>query len=496
MSRGQPIDEHQIGTLHAICYRMLGSPEIAESNVGDFNTEHPHLALSKHGETILDDGISTSENDVSGERGGDDLLSMLNIYRAKRTSKEFWLPAVLDFHYKWSAYKQENGYFDFQDLIETAIERRHPPFNASVGFFDEAQDFTPSQIHLIRTWAKSMESITFLGDDDQLLYSFTGATPEAFLNPPLPDSHKLVLSQSYRVPSKVLTLANKIISKVSVREPKEYLPRDHDGKIYSSSATWKSPASLIPIIKNHIQAGKHIMVLATCSYMLAPLIMELRQAGIPFSNRYKPTRGDWNPIRRKQTGSAGAYGRLVAYMEPAGPEFQGVRLWTPAQLLSWTEHVKVKGNFKTGAKKILKEMCDTKETPAEVILGAMLGAMEEEAFEHAVSFDLNWFLSQITPAKQKGFEFPSRIYTEYGDTGPDLARLCTVGTVHSVKGGEADCTVVFPDLSLRAAQHYVTRHGEQFDQILRQFYVAITRTRDTLILCKGVTRGMVFNDYT
>ena len=496
MSRGQPLEDHQIGTLHAICYRMLGSPEIAESNVGDFNTEYPHLALSKHGETILDDGISTSENDVSGEKGGDELLGMLNIYRAKRTSKDFWLPAVLDFHYKWSAYKQENGYLDFQDLIETAIERRTQPFGATVGFFDEAQDFTPSQLHLIRTWAKYMESITFLGDDDQLLYSFTGATPEAFLNPPLPDSHKLVLSQSYRVPSKVLTLANKIISKVSVREPKEYLPRDHDGKIYSSSATWKSPASLIPIIKNHVQAGKHIMILATCSYMLAPLIMELRQAGVPFSNKYKPTRGDWNPVRRKQTGNAGAYGRLVAYMEPAGPEFQGVRLWTPAQLLSWTEHLKADGNFKRGAKKVFKEMLKTEEVSAEVILGAMIAAMEEDAFDKSMSMDLAWLLNEITPSKKKSFEFPSRIYTEYGNDGPEIASLCTIGTVHSVKGGEADCTVVFPDLSLRAAQHYVTRHGEQFDQILRQFYVAVTRTRDTLILCQGITRGMVFNDYT
>ena len=66
---------------------------------------------------------------------------------------------------------------------------------------------------------------------------------------------------------------------------------------------------------------------------------------------------------------------------------------------------------------------------------------------------------------------------------------------NSVKGAEADVVIVFPDISLRGAQHYAMRQGEQFEQILRQFYVAVTRTRDILVLCQGLSRGMFFDDY-
>jgi len=328
------------------------------------------------------------------------------------------------------------------------------------------------------------------------LYGFTGATPDAFLNPPVTEDFKRVLRQSYRVPTKVLNLANRIVQKLSVREPKEYRPRDHEGKIFTSNATWKRPDNIIPVIKGYVNEGKRVMVLATCSYMLAPLIAQLRDKGIPFSNIYKANRGDWNPIRKRQTGNAGAYGRLCAYMVPQGAEFQGVRLWTPQQLESWTEPVKVDGNFQRGAKKTLKEMCQTKDLAPETVLGIMLQALTDEAFDSAVALDLEWFLSQITPAKQKSFDFPARVYKECGLDGPEMAKMVTIGTIHSVKGAESDVVVLFPDLSLRGAQHYATRQGEQFEQILRQFYVGVTRTRDILVLCQGITQGMAFRDYT
>jgi len=475
---------------------MLGNPKIAEANVGDFNEEFPHLALSVNDEVRLDDGLTGPDGMDGGEKGGDELLAQLNIYRARMVKKDLYLPSVLDFSRHWERYKRDAHLMDFQDLIERAIELHYPPNNATIGIFDEVQDFTPSQLKLIRRWARYMHWIMLAGDDDQCLYSFTGATPEAFLNPPVTEEFKRVLRQSYRVPTKSLVLANTIVKKLSVREPKEYKPRDHEGKIYSSKATWRRPDDIVPVIRGYVREGKRVMVLATCSYMLTPLLVQLRDKGIPFSNIYKPTRGDWNPIRRKQTGNAGSYGRLVAYMQPAGPEFQGVKLWTPAQLDSWTDPIRVDGNFQRGAKKTLKEMCKVKEADAATVLAIMLEAFTEGAFDQSLDHDLDWFLSQITPAKQKSFEFPARVYRECGEDGPEMAKMVTVGTIHSVKGAESDVVIVFPDLSLRGAQSYVTRQGEQFDQILRQFYVAVTRTRDVLILCQGITRGMFFDDYS
>ena len=238
------------------------------------------------------------------------------------------------------------------------------------------------------------------------------------------------------------------------------------------------------------------MILASCSYLLAPTIRQLRESGIPFSNVYKATRGDWNPIRAKQTGEqSGAFGKLCAFMEPSGPEFRGHKLWTPQQIVSWLDSIQSKGNLKKGAKKAAKDFLAQKSGRAEDILAFMLAVMELEAFDNAVTQNKQWFMDNLSPSKTAAFQFPSRIYDYYGNEGPNVAKSLTVGTIHSVKGAEADVVILFPELSLRGAQQYAMRSGEGFDQILRQFYVAVTRTRHTLILCNGAANGMFFNDY-
>jgi DNA helicase-2/ATP-dependent DNA helicase PcrA len=495
ISRDQVIADDQIGTLHAHCYRLLGKPQLAEAKAREFNDEYPHYSITPSGEVRLDDGLTDADGGIECG-GGNELMAQMSIYRARLTPRELWLPGVLDFARAWEDFKRNTGYLDFQDLIEVATREIYPPNHATIGVFDEVQDFTPSQLALIRQWAKQMHWIMLAGDDDQCLYSFTGATPEAFLNPQISDDYKRILRQSYRVPGKVVRLANNIIKKVSIREPKEYRAREEEGKIYASDATWKNPGLLLPTIKGFIDRGNSVMVLATCSYILSPTIRMFREAGLPFSNIYKATRGDWNPIRGKQTGNAGSFGRYCAFLEPAGPEFQGRRLWTPEQLISWTEVIKATGNFKRGAKKVIKEFADKKPKQAEDILGFMVAVMEEEAFNRAVELDHRWFLDNLTTAKAAAFEFPAKIYNLYGPEAPEVARQLTVGTIHSVKGAEADVVILFPDLSMRGAQQYCTRSGEGFDQILRQFYVAVTRTRHTLVLCQGVQNGMFFNDYT
>jgi len=57
-----------------------------------------------------------------------------------------------------------------------------------------------------------------------------------------------------------------------------------------------------------------------------------------------------------------------------------------------------------------------------------------------------------------------------------------VGTIHSVKGGEADIVYVIPDLSKPQKKAW---HGSrtEADALRRLFYVAGTRAREELVLC-------------
>jgi superfamily I DNA/RNA helicase len=61
-----------------------------------------------------------------------------------------------------------------------------------------------------------------------------------------------------------------------------------------------------------------------------------------------------------------------------------------------------------------------------------------------------------------------------------------VGTIHSVKGGEADVVFLFPDMS-QAGDAAYQRHGPARDAVIRLFYVGMTRAREALYLADGAS---------
>ena len=62
-----------------------------------------------------------------------------------------------------------------------------------------------------------------------------------------------------------------------------------------------------------------------------------------------------------------------------------------------------------------------------------------------------------------------------------------VGTIHSVKGGEADTVFIIPDISYSAFE-LAENNREGWDSITRLFYVAATRAKEKLILGMAATK--------
>jgi superfamily I DNA/RNA helicase len=93
--------------------------------------------------------------------------------------RQLWPASVLNFEKLWTDYKEQNRLLDFTDLIETSLsDVRFAPGHPSVIFADEAQDLNRTQLTLVRNWGERAEFFIVAGDDDQTIYSFTGATPE------------------------------------------------------------------------------------------------------------------------------------------------------------------------------------------------------------------------------------------------------------------------------------------------------------------------------
>ena len=99
----------------------------------------------------------------------------------------------------------------------------------------------------------------------------------------------------------------------------------------------------------HIESGQSVMLLASCSFMLHPVISVLRQWGIPFHNPYRKSAGYWNPLRRGRKGSSA--NRILSLL---GPE-----TWTHGDVKLWTEWLNQKGTLRPGARALIEASDDS-----------------------------------------------------------------------------------------------------------------------------------------
>jgi DNA helicase-2/ATP-dependent DNA helicase PcrA len=353
------------------------------------------------------------------------------------------------------------------------------PGDPAVIIADEAQDFAPLELSLLKKWSEPAEIVNYIGDPDQILYTFKGVDPEAFKT--LTDnSFRQVLSQSYRVPAAVHSLAVRWISQIKDRDPVEYYPTDAAGKVARVAANFKEPEKLIKIIERAAGDGREVMIMASCAYMVEPIVKLLRAAGIPFHNPNRRTRGDWNPL---DGGGVNASARILAFLRPDAEVWQDqARMWTAGDLQKWVEHIESDGVLIRGAKKAIKAL----EPETEVSIADLLQYMPEESLTEAINNNLKWFRSSIIGSKFKSFDFPFAIADKHGARRLLEPRRVKVGTIHSFKGDEADLCILFPDLSARGMVEW-QNGGAGRASVVRMMYVAITRARSELLIADAAT---------
>jgi superfamily I DNA/RNA helicase len=96
---------------------------------------------------------------------------------------------------------------------------------------------------------------------------------------------------------------------------------------------------------------------------------------------------------------------------------------------------------------------------------------------------VRWWSRRIAPEFHGRIQFPMAVALGGGRTALADPPRVIVGTIHSVKGGEAEVVYLFPDLSPTGEVAY-QRPGPQRDSVIRLFYVGMTRARQTLYICR------------
>jgi ATP-dependent DNA helicase UvrD/PcrA len=485
-SRDLDIPREQVGTLHSFCYRALGGNiQIAEGNVEEWNRDPKvgHFRLTPADEQKDMDDIGGP----SGGASGDAVLMSINRKRALNLEPADFaagLPTIeREFWDHWVEYKKSNRLLDFTDLLEVALrDTRIAPGNPSVLFADEAQDLTPLQLALIRQWGRHAEYFILAGDDDQLIYPHLGCIPDSMLEPALEASRIKILNQSYRVPRAVQRFSMDWIARVSRRQEKLYLPRQATGAVNEGSLSLRCLDGLGRILDRVLDSKETIMILATCNQQLSPVVRWLKERGLPFHNPYRYKNGAWNPLSRRP-GSAAS--RLLS-LTAAHQQREG-RYWQQQELRQFVDWMKADGNLQRGAKKLVAASFDGAPVSGRFLQRVFTeDALDElaKAFEGG-AFDLVlWWQKRLLEDHCRRTEYPARVLRSQGPEALTKRPQIMIGTIHSVKGGEADHVLLFPDYSLPAENERLA-HGS--DGLLRVFYVGATRARQSLILAQPAT---------
>lgn len=135
---------------------------------------------------------------------------------------------------------QAAGAMDFDDLISNTVQlfQTFPETRAKYQekfryvLIDEYQDTNNLQYLLASLLAGGRENICVVGDDDQSIYKFRGATIENILNfeNQYPDARTIRLEQNYRSKGHILHASNAVISNNTGRKGKNLWTQDDDGE--------------------------------------------------------------------------------------------------------------------------------------------------------------------------------------------------------------------------------------------------------------------------
>lgn len=447
-----PLPDRQVGTLHSLAYRALDHPDVAldPKVVKDWNTRVGYEWR------ITPDARRASPDSVEAGAGGDsgdELLSSYDMARARLIPHDAMPADVRRFAAAWEGWKRDANCIDYSDMIhlalQQALEGQKAPGNPRVLIGDEAQDLTAAEIALMLAW-RAPKTI-FALDDDQAINAWRGGDASPILalgtgmdgEPQDIDLTDTQLRQSYRIPASVHTIAQTWIEHCSHRRDKEYRPRDYDGQAYTVSHPLESMATA-KAIERDAHAGRSVMAIASCEYMLRQLITNLRRLGVPFANRYRPAESRWNPLRTAagMTSAERLYRYLVCDERLLGARS---RLWTGDDVRAWLGLVGVKeAGLARGAKTKANVLPSGELDVAQVM--ALFG--DEETFYDASEPSLDWLLKaarglsgMVGTADRPGkLDYPAAVARSHGPGALVDEPLVTVGTIHSTKGAEAECS--------------------------------------------------------
>ena len=387
----------------------------------------------------------------------------------------------------WRSYKGEHGLVGFADMLERVKQRSLVPHVDHL-VIDEFQDITTLQYDVYEEWKPHMDRVLIAGDDDQVVYAWQGADPNLLLDADRDED--VVLPNSYRLPSRVLSVVNQEIRHIDNRQEKDLKPRKEGGTVEGIDSP--SMLDLARNVRYTIEQGdddETIMVLFRARYQLFRFIDEFLPLGMPFSALTD---------QRMWTDRLTQYVRAVEALD-AEEELDGLEARRLADMLQDSA-------FGTNDRDELFDYIDELEEGSDADDLTELTVDPDTISEFAPfapgTDSAGDMLRKVTSFQRNSVE--AYFDGDYQEMDPSRVRI---GTIHSAKGREADHVFVATDLTEKVVEQMAASVDdtevpgvEEFtsktdpvpiltDNERRVFYVGMSRARERLVLLENLVSG-------
>lgn len=237
------------GTFHSICWQILrqsghGSFSLISESAKRELVRQLLMNMGQNDGSNLYDTISEIINEIS--RSKNQSGQSIKTLEKERNRLSQSITSLSDNKYeeiknRYEQYLIEQDLLDFDDMITKCLElfNREPAvlkkYQMQFQYIlaDEFQDINYPQYQILRLLAAPENNLFVVGDDDQAIYGFRGASPgimKQFLKD-YPQGKQFMLTENYRCGSPIVFLAQKMICQNRERFEKQFYPMKKEGNV-------------------------------------------------------------------------------------------------------------------------------------------------------------------------------------------------------------------------------------------------------------------------
>ena len=232
---GQEGEEVAAGTFHSFCAKILrreGENLGYSSHFTIYDTDDSRRLMKACMKELNIDEKTLGHKAILGEisRAKDELVDAAEYANLHQNGFDLRLKLVAKAYALYQKKLAEADAMDFDDLIGKTVElfTRYPDVLERYQnrfrylMVDEYQDTNHAQYRLVSLLAKKSGNLCVVGDDDQSIYKFRGATIENILSfeEQFAGCRVIRLEQNYRSTGRILEAANAVIAKNKGRKGK------------------------------------------------------------------------------------------------------------------------------------------------------------------------------------------------------------------------------------------------------------------------------------